>query len=111
MDKKVDNLKEEIKYAIKLHLDDFKFRTKEHQKTLKEKNYILKLLFVQKIKKGEYKKAEKILKKWQDNHFFWINLVKENKLWQKEGGSISWHKRWIKTYQKIMDYLSSFDKI
>lgn len=101
----INNLIKELKYARKLHLDELAFRIKEQKEAIKEKNFIIKLLKSEKSTTQNIKKAKKILKEWQKLHFFWINLVKKNRKWAKEGGSVSWHKKWIKLYQNILNYL------
>lgn len=99
----LNNFIKEIKYARHLHFAELKYRIKEQKITIKEKNIVIAVL---EGKSKKIKEAMKILRKWQEVHCFWIDLVRKNKKWAEEGGSVSWHKRWIQVYQKILDYLN-----
>jgi len=114
MNKNSDNLSfliKEMKYARKLHVDEMKYRLNEQRAIIKDKDFIIKLLGdlkkseSKKITKKRKEKAIEILKKWQDVHYLWIDLVKGNKKWAKDAGGIGWHRRWIKTYQKFLDII------
>jgi len=91
-----------IIYARKLHLAELKYRINEQKTAIKEKNLVIKTL---RGKSNQIEKVKKILKKWQKTHYFWIDLIGKNKKWAKEGGSIAWHKKWIKIYQEILNLL------
>jgi len=103
---KPNNLIKELRYARKLHSDELSFRIKEQKIAIKEKDFIIKVLTNTKRSVNDIKRAEEILTQWQKEHYFWISLVKKNRKWAKEGGSVSWHKRWIGFYQKTLDYLN-----
>ena len=105
----INNLIKELKSAQKIHLDELKFRIQEQKEVIKEKEIVIKLLTKKKLRKlstGEFKKAKEILKRWQKVHRLWINLIKKDRRWTKKGGSISWHQKWVKLYQEIINYLS-----
>jgi len=95
----------ELKYARQLHLGELSYRIKEQKDAIQEKDFVIKTLVTKKPAPSDIKRTIKILKKWQRNHLFWIDLVRQNKRWARKGGSLSWHKRWIKVYQDVLDYL------
>ena len=97
----------ELKYAHQLHLRELAYRIKEQKDVIQEKDFVIKILLSKKATPPELRKTKQIVKKWGQNHLFWLDLIKKDAKWAKEGGSPSWHKRWIKVYQDILDYLSS----
>lgn len=107
MKKDIHYLIDQIKYAKKLHMTELAYRIKEQKDTLKEKNFVLKIISLKrKPNKAEIEKVKKLVIKWRKTHYFWIDLVKKNKKWAKEGGGLAWQKKWIKIYDDILDYLA-----
>jgi len=101
-----------LKYAKKLHLAEIKYLLNEHNSTIKEKDYIIDCLKAvsnnKKIHPVKIKKIKNILNKWKERHLLWIDLVKKNKEWSKKGGGITWHKKWLKTYEKIEGIFNNY---
>ncbi len=95
----------ELQYAIKLHKADFKYRIKEYNQVLHEKEFVINLLRGDKLKLKDFEKIKRIIKNWKYSHEFWTTAVKANKKLAKQGGSIKWHYRWIKLYNEILGYL------
>jgi len=60
-----------------------------------------------------------IVKRWRNIHQKWIDYLKyykdnpgemskeDKESIKEEGDTIHWHKRWVKTYNKILNYLLS----
>ncbi len=96
----------ELKYAHRLHLRELSYRIKEQKDVIQEKDFVIKTLLSKKATSQQLKKTVQIIKKWRQNHLFWLDLIKQNKKWAKKGGPSSWHERWIKVYQDILDYLT-----
>ncbi|MDP3794657.1 MAG: hypothetical protein Q8R13_01885, partial [bacterium] len=93
------------------HLEELRYRIKEQRRIIKEKDFVVSILAKESPRIQEVKKVRNIVTVWLKNHIYWLDLLKQNKKWSQQGGSATWHRRWIKTYAEILSNLDEYAKL
>lgn len=94
----MNHLIKELQYAKELH----RKAMEQDKGILKQKDFVIAVLKKKNPSKKDLEIATGYIKFWKETHENWIELIKLNKKWIKYGGTITWQKKWMRIYDKIL---------